>query len=234
VTTNHLTYFMNEPTNQQLEKEIVTEEKQIKNLNRRVMMLTAAFVLVVGGAVVGGAYWLISRNQVAIDNSQISAPQIDLAPQNAGILENVYVRGGDAIVADTVVARVGDELIKSRVAGLIIAVQNDIGKIFNPGQAVVSMIDPTELRAIGQLDENKGLKDVRVGDPATFTVDAFGSKQYYGTVDEISPTAHSGDVVFNISDQRQTQSFDVKVRFDTSAYPELKNGMSAKISITTR
>lgn len=225
---------MNEPTNKQLEKEIVAEEKQIKNLNRRVMMLTAAFVFIVGGAIAGGAYWLASRNQVVIDNSKISAPQIDLAPQNAGVLEDVYVRGGDVIGADTVVARVGAELIKSKVAGLVISVQNAVGKLFNPGQVVVSMIDPTELRVVGQLDENKGLKDVRVGDPATFTVDTFGSKQYYGTVDEIAPTARSGDVVFNISNQRQTQSFDVKVRFDTSAYPELKNGMSAKISIATQ
>ncbi len=225
---------MDEPTNQQLEKEILVEENQIKNLNRRVLMLTAAFVLVVGGAIGGGVYWLISRNQVAIDNSQISAPQIDLAPQTAGILQEIYVRAGDTIDANTIVAQVGDELIKSKVAGLVISVQNDTGKLFNPGQPVVSMIDPTELRVVGQLDENKGLKDVRVGDPATFTVDAFGSKQYYGTVDEISPTARSGDVVFNISDQRPTQSFDVKVRFDTSAYPELRNGMSAKIYINTQ
>jgi multidrug resistance efflux pump len=225
---------MNEPTNKQLEKEIATEEKEIKNLTRRVMMLTAAFVLVVGGAVAGGTYLLASRNHVSIDNAQVSAPQIDLAPQNSGILEEVYVHEGDVIGADTVVARVGDGLIKSKVAGLVINVQNATGKIFNPGQAVVSMIDPTELRVIGQLDENKGLKDVHIGDSATFTVDAFGSKQYYGTVDEISPTARSGDVVFNISDQRQIQSFNVKVRFDTSAYPELKNGMSAKISITTQ
>ena len=225
---------MNEPTNRQLEKEIETEENQIKNLNRRVMMLTAAFVLIIGGAIGGGAYWLASRNQVSIENSQVSAPQIDLASQSAGILENIYVKEGDVIGVNTVVARVGEELIKSKVAGLVIAVQNDTGKLFNPGQAVVSMIDPSELRVVGQLDENKGLKDVQIGDPATFTVDAFGSKQYYGVVDEIAPAARSGDVVFNISDQRETQSFDIKVRFDTSAYPELKNGMSAKISINTR
>ncbi|MDE2020954.1 MAG: HlyD family efflux transporter periplasmic adaptor subunit [Patescibacteria group bacterium] len=224
---------MNEPTNRQLEKEIIAEEKQIQNLNRRVMMITAAFVLVVGAAIAGGVYWLIAKSHVSIDNSLVSAPQIDLAPQGAGVLEVAYVRPGDLIDANTVVARVGDELIKSKVAGLVIAVQNEIGKLFNPGQAVVSMIDPAALRVVGQLDENKGLKDVRVGDPATFTVDTFGSKQYYGVVDEISPTARSGDVVFNISDQRQTQSFDVKVRFDAGAYPELKNGMSAKISITT-
>ena len=43
------------------------------------------------------------------------------------------------------------------------------------------------------------------------------------------PTAESSDVVFTVSDQRQEQNFDVKIKFDTTLYPELKNGMSAKI-----
>jgi len=60
-------------------------------------------------------------------------------------------------------------------------------------------------------------------------VDAFGSKTYKGVVDEVSPTSNQSDVVFNISDQRPTNQFEVKVRFDPTLYPELKNGMSAKI-----
>ena len=82
------------------------------------------------------------------------------------------------------------------------------------------------------MDENKGLDRVRVGQYVTFTADAFGSKQYTGIVDEISPEARSGDIVFTISDARQEQVFDVKVRFDTTLYPELKNGMSARIWVT--
>ena len=44
-----------------------------------------------------------------------------------------------------------------------------------------------------------------------------------------TPTARSADVVFSISDQRAEQEFNVYVRYDINAYPELKNGMSAKI-----
>ena len=51
-----------------------------------------------------------------------------------------------------------------------------IGKTFNPGQAVVSMIDPAQLRVVGTIDENKGLNEIHVGQLASFTVDAFGSK----------------------------------------------------------
>jgi multidrug resistance efflux pump len=94
---------------------------------------------------------------------------------------------------------------------------------------VATMIDPTQLRVVGNLDENKGLDNVVVGDPATFTVDAFGGEQFKGVVDEVAPTSEQSSVVFNISDERPTNQFAVYVRFDPTQYPQLKNGMSAKI-----
>jgi hypothetical protein len=48
-------------------------------------------------------------------------------------------------------------------------------------------------------------------------------------VDEVAPTSEQSSVVFNISDQRPTNQFAVYVRFDPTQYPQLKNGMSAKI-----
>ena len=122
--------------------------------------------------------------------------------------------------------------MKAKADGQIVSIDQNIGEFENAitGQAMVAtMIDPTQLRVVGYLDENKGLADVAVGDPATFTVDAFGGKQYQGIVDEVSPTSRASDVVFNISDQRPTNQFDVYVRFDPAKYPELKNGMSARI-----
>jgi hypothetical protein len=73
-----------------------------------------------------------------------------------------------------------------------------------------------------------------VGDPVIFTVDAFGSKQFTGVVDEVSPTSNQSGNVFNISSERETQQFDIKVRYDTTAYPMLRNGMSARMWVYTR
>jgi multidrug resistance efflux pump len=187
--------------------------------------------IIVAGVLV---YWHSASSTVSITNSTVSASQIDISPSAAGVLKAVYVNEGDEILANTVVAQVGDELLKSQIAGLVTTVNKQIGTTFNPGQAVVSMIDPTQLRIVGQLEENKGLDKIKVGQPATFTVDTFGSKTYQGIVDEVSPTAESSSVVFNISDQRQTQIFDIKVRFNPDQYPELKNGMSAKITVYTK
>jgi len=171
---------------------------------------------------------------VNIDNSTITAPIINLSASAAGTLEDTYVQEGDEVLANTPLARVGTDVITSKVAGIITSIQKDVGQTYTPGQTVVSMIQPSELRVVGMIEENKGLDKLAVGQPASFTVDAFGSKKFYGVIDSIAPTSNASDVVFNISDAREEQIFDVKIRYDVSAYPELKNGMSAKIVVTVQ
>jgi len=176
-------------------------------------------------------YYQISSTRISIDKSSISAPTIDISPTVPGVLEQVFVNEGDNVTAYEPVARVGDEIIKTQVAGLVISINDNIGKMFAAGSPVVSIIDPTQLRVIGTIEENKGLDKISIGQIVGFTVDAFGSKKYTGIVDEISPTSHNSGVVFTISDKRETKLFDIKVRFNPDKYPELKNGMSAKITI---
>lgn len=187
--------------------------------------MIAVIVLVAGGI----AYWVITSARVYIDTATVEAPLIELAPSQAGVLQSVSVQPGDEVPAHTVVAQVGNELVKSKIAGTIVAVQEKAGAEITPGESVVSMIDPSQLRVVGKIDEDKGLSRIQVGDPVVFTVDAFGGKEYSGVIDEVSPTSEATQIVFNISDTRQEQQFDVKARFDVNAYPELKNGMSARL-----
>ncbi|HVN26651.1 MAG TPA: HlyD family efflux transporter periplasmic adaptor subunit [Candidatus Paceibacterota bacterium] len=209
-------------------------EPQVQRSGRRRIMIAVLVALVVIGGVGGTLYWYVSSQTVYIDQSVIQAPLVNLSPVNSGVLQSVFVKAGDSVTIDEPVAQVGSEIVKAKSAGQVVSVNQNIGEYENAftGQAVVAtMIDPTQLRVVGHLDEDKGLADVKVGDAATFTVDAFGSKQYQGVVDEVSPTSRQSDVVFNISDQRPTNEFDIYVRFDPAKYPELKNGMSARIWI---
>ncbi len=200
-------------------------------MNKRALILAIAILVVIGGGSAGFAYFAVANKTVYTDIAQLEAPVASLAPTTAGTLEHVYVKPGDVIPANAVVAEVGLELVTSPAGGLVLTAPTDIGSFISAGKTVVTTMDPAALRVVAQVDENKGLADVHAGAPVHFTVDAFGSTVYDGIVDEVSPTAHAGDVVFNISDQRQVQSFDVKIRFDTAAHPELKNGMSAKVWI---
>jgi len=193
------------------------------------LLLTGCPVAIIGGGAAAIAYVSASSHTVYIEKSQVSAPTVDLSPTHAGVLRSLNVSAGDTVSPGTVVAQVGVELIKSTQGGLVISTEGDVGDQVAAGTPVVQMIDPQSLRIVGEIDENKGLENIHVGDPVKFTVDAFGGKSYVGTVDEVSPTSNQSGVVFNISDQRQIQQFDIKARFDTAAYPELKNGMSARM-----
>ncbi|MBV9159531.1 MAG: HlyD family secretion protein [Candidatus Kaiserbacteria bacterium] len=202
-----------------------------KGMDRRVLALAAFLVIVVGGGAAALSYYAVSNRTVYIENAKIEAPVADLAPARGGVLREFYVSPGQTIAPNTVVAQVGVELIKSTSGGLVLDTNGEVGKLIPAGQTVVEVIDPSALRAVGQVQEDKGLAEIKVGQPASFTVDAFGREQFTGVVDEVAPSSNQGDVVFSVSDKREEQNFDVKVKFNTSAHPELKQGMSAKIWI---
>jgi multidrug resistance efflux pump len=204
------------------------ENKSDKNSSgRNRLMILALLAFLVAGAV-ALFYLSLSKNRVYVEKSSLVAPATDLSSRIGGTLQKLFVKAGDNIEANEPVAQIGNDIVKTKNKGVILSTKNDIGKNFSPGEAVASMIDPEDLRVVAKVEENKGLSDIQVGQKTIFTVDAFGSKDYSGVVDEISPAARSGDVVFNISSAREQQEFEVKIRFSVLDYPELKNGMSAK------
>jgi multidrug resistance efflux pump len=212
-------------------------EKKPSNGARGKLILWIIVAFVVIGGAGAGLYYYVSSKTVYIDLSQIQAPLINLSPTNSGVLQAVYVNPGDMVTANEPIALVGNQVVEAQTGGEIVTTNNNIGQYMNTmtgGGTVATMIDPTQLRVVGNLDENKGLNNVQIGDPATFTVDAFGGEQFKGIVDEVAPTSVQSDVVFNISDQRPTNQFAVYVRFDPAQYPQLKNGMSARIWVYTQ
>lgn len=188
----------------------------------------AAALLCLIGAIL---YMVHESHYIYTDKAQIAAPLINLTALTPGALKAVYVNQGDTLYAHETVARVGDEMLQTQVPGLAVIVKQDLGASYAPGQAVVTMIEPKELHVIARIDEDKGLKDIYKGQDVIFTVDAFGSRQFHGTVENVSDTSHEGDVVFSISDKREVKQFEIKIAFDTTAYAGLQNGMSAKVWI---
>lgn len=194
-----------------------------------VLALLLAFAVV---SVVGGTLYLLdARKYVYTDKAQLEAPLIGLASRKAGVLKRVTVEEGDTLYAGEAVGRVGDEMLSTRIEGVAVTVRKDIGASVAAGEPVVTMIDPSELRVVARIEEDKGLQDILEGQRAVFTVDAFGSREFEGTVASVSATSRDQDVVFNISDKRETREFEVKIDYDHAAYEELRNGMSARVWI---
>ena len=217
---------------EQIKPAEFSEKKKSKRIFKREMDRKIAIggLIIIVAIVIGGyAYWNATSSRIYIEKGEVSAPQIDLSSQNGGVLETLWVKEGDMIYRNQPVAQIGDEIVRSREEGLVIKVKNEIGKNFNPSEAVASIIKPADLRVLGTIEEDKGLKDIQVGQRVVFTADAFGSKEYQGFVEEISPSSKDKGLAFSISDKRATSEFVIKVRFSTDTYSELKNGMSTKI-----
>jgi multidrug resistance efflux pump len=139
------------------------------------------------------------------------------------------VQEGDSVGTSRTLAVIDGKELHATTHGIVVSLNNVPGQIVSSQNPVLKMIEPKELRLIGHIDEDKGLSEIIPGQQVIFTVDAFSSRQYQGIIDHIIPTAHQSDIVFSISDQREVRQFDVVARFNVDAYPELKNGMSAKM-----
>jgi multidrug resistance efflux pump len=195
--------------------------------NLRAVLGTILVVFIVAGFY----YWQIKTGRIFIDDSQVTAPLITVAPTTSGRLFEVNAQEGKFVKKGDVLAVVGSETIRSTADGLVVMVNNQIGGSLTPQNSIAQIIDPSQMRIAGTIDENKGLNKLDVGQVASFTVDAFPGQTFWGFVDEISPTAKQTQLSFSISSERPTQQFQVYVRFPASKYPHLKNGMSAKLTI---
>jgi multidrug resistance efflux pump len=199
--------------------------------NGRKMLMVFLIIFTIVSSMGGFWYWMDQQKYVYTDKAGISADVINLTPTESGVLKKVTVRDGSSVIAHQSVARVGEKMITTEIDGIVLKANRDIGAVYNPGQPVVTMIDPKELRVVARVEEDKGLKDIRVGQKARFTVDAYGSQKFEGVVESVSNTSREKDVVFNISDKREQKEFEVKIAYDLEENPPFENGMSAKVWI---
>lgn len=200
--------------------------------NKKVLKTLITIILIV--IIVGGFYfWQTKKERILIENAQISTPIISIAPTTAGRLFEIDIQEGKYVKKGDTIAVVGSETIRSTIDGLVVVANNQVGGSLTPQNSVAQLIDPSQMRIAGTIDENKGLNKLRVGQVASFTVDAFPGQRFWGYVDEISPTAKQTQLSFSISSERPIQQFQVYVRFPAAKYPKLRNGMSAKLTIFT-
>jgi multidrug resistance efflux pump len=179
-------------------------------------------------------FYLKTNGRIRIDNSTIEAPVITISPSNSGKVTEIDVKEGQTVQTGDTLAVVGSETLRADMEGLIISASDLTGSTVNPATELIKMIRPVNMRVIGNIDENKGLNNVRVGQVVSFTVDALPGNTYWGYVDEISPSAVAPAFSFSTSSERPTQQFTIYAKFNSTLYPAIKNGMSAKMVVYTK
>jgi multidrug resistance efflux pump len=201
--------------------------------NPRILQPLLAVVIII--FIVGGVYFYETRrNRLFIENSLITAPISSISPLNPGKLMEMDVYEGETVKQGDVLAVVGTDTLRADTDGIVVMANNQIGGLMSAATPVVQLINPNYLRVDGTVDENKGLNQIAIGQVVSFTVDALPGETFWGYVDEIAPTAKQTQLSFSISSSRPTQQFDVYARFSATDYPQIKNGMSAKMTIFTK
>jgi multidrug resistance efflux pump len=209
-------------------------KKKIKKaINSKIGKLVITLLIVI--IIVGGTIFYIKKNnRVYTDSAQAQVTVTSIAPDASGRLLDVSVNEGQMVKKGDVLATTDSSIVKAYTDGLIVKINKEIGTIFSTQTPVVEMVNTNEMRIVGEIDENKGLDQIKIGQPVSFSIDALAGKTFWGYVDEISPSANQNQLSFSISNSRVVKQFNVYVKFDTSKYPEIKNGMSAKMTIFTK
>ena len=131
--------------------------------------------------VIGAFYWYAISQRVYSDKAEVYAPLIILSPDKPSVLEDVLVKSGDKVVANQAVAKLDQgDFVRAKTDGIVVKINDQVGKLFNPGEAIITMINPNDLRLIVHVAENKGLNEINVGQKVVFNVDAFDSKDFSG------------------------------------------------------
>lgn len=206
-----------------------SEEKA--SVFRKPWIQSAIAIVLIFGSLAGMIFWQKVSTTIFIDMSVLEAPIAHIAPSSGGVLNALYVKEGDYITANTAIAQIGTETLFAKEDGVVVGKPQVMGTYVTPGQKIVDIVNNSKMRVVGTLEETEGLADVHPGQQVTFTVDAYAGKTYEGVVDSVSPVSNDAGIAFSISDKRPVRKFNVYARFTASAYPELKSGMSAKMTI---
>jgi multidrug resistance efflux pump len=222
----------------------------------RLVVLPAVLVVLLIAAVVGINVYREGQQYVSTDNAQVSGQPIQVGAANAGRVAAVGVKIGDPVSKGAVLAQV--ELpsqvgmaqngqprfeflgsadtrvdVQSPIDGVVIATPGAVGSNVVAGQAVVVVVDPSQLWVNANIDETS-VSRLRVGQPASVHVDALGS-EVPGMVEAITPAtaatfsllpSNSGTGSFN----KVVQLVPVRIRVMLGTRPALL-GTSVEVKI---
>jgi multidrug resistance efflux pump len=174
---------------------------------RRVLLPVLGVIIVVA-ALVGYNFWQQSQMFVSTDNAQISGQPVQVGSVNAGrvdaIMPNVgaQVHRGDVVASVALPSQVGVGQngqpkmgflgagdthvdIQAPVDGVVIAEPVAVGATVSAGQAIVSIVDPSQLWVNANIDETD-FNRLKVGQPVTVHVDALNA-DIPGRVEAVTP-----------------------------------------------
>ena len=122
--------------------------------------------------------------------------------------------------AQSIQAKLSKAVLVAPVAGTITAQNAKVGQIASPGAVMASLISDAGLEVDANITE-ADIGKLKIGDPATMTLDAFQGRTFTGKISYIDP---GETVIEGVPTYKTTFQFD-------SLGPDVKPGMTANIDI---
>ncbi|OGL00229.1 MAG: hypothetical protein A3I14_05420 [Candidatus Rokubacteria bacterium RIFCSPLOWO2_02_FULL_73_56] len=122
-------------------------------------------------------------------------------------------------------ARLAETRLFSPLAGLVLRKNLEVGETANPGVAILTLLDPKDMWLRAYVSETD-LGRIRLGQPATISVDAFPGRTFAGTLSEIASEAEFTPKNVQTKKERVNLVFRVKIAV-RDAEGVLKPGMPA-------
>ncbi len=187
----------------------------------------------------------VQRDQAKVAQAQATERSARTAPQQVAVTR-ARVESAAARVEQARAAVAQAELnlqyttVKASVNGVVTRKVAEVGQIVPPGQPLMAIVPLSDIWVTADFKETQ-LKDVRVGQRVTISVDAFGGREYKGHVDSIAavtgartsllpPENATGNYV------KVVQRVPVKVVLERGEDSErlLRPGMSVKPIVFTK
>lgn len=177
-----------------------------------------------------------ARLKAAEDAAQASRRQVGVY--------SAAVRGADARVLAARAARdlaantLDDTRVVAASAGMVSQKTVEPGQYVQPGQPMMNLVVQDSIWVVANLKETE-IEGVRIGNPVSFSIDAYPGETWQGTVESISPATGSKFTLLPPDNAtgnftKVVQRLPVRVHVDAGQHRDLplRAGMSAVVTIT--
>ncbi len=204
---------------------------QLDDTEYRAALNQAKAELSSAGASLEQAQLSYNRQKELFQKKLTSQEQYDMAKTD---LDLARARHEQAVAnLDRAKYNLSKTTMTSPMDGLVTSLNAEVGEIVmigtmnNPGTVIMTVSDMSEIEAEVEVDETD-IAEVKLGQEAEISIDAFPDTTFKGRVTEIGHTAR----ISGMGTQDQVTNFLVKVTL-VDEVPTIRPGMSASVDITT-
>ncbi len=178
---------------------------------------------------------MVNSNQAGVNTSQASGESSIASAQQVVISDEGLLNSAEELLAADK-HNLDNSILKAPHAGVVTVINGTVGgapglpqnastsSTTTSGNTFIQIVDTSNLQVQASVNETD-TANLKIGEPATFTVNAYPNKTFRGTVGAISPL---GQTVSNVV------TYPVRIDIDMSsvAGTNLIPGMTANVTIT--